>query len=76
MRNLAIDVADRGVIIGLLSPGTVLNDAMREQMRKRNLYFPTVDVKESVGALMGVIDAFTPDQNGAFIRYTGEQVPW
>ena len=76
MRNLAVDVVDRGIIIGLLSPGRVLNDAMREAIRKANITLETIEPKVSITGMIDVIDQFTPDTSGAFIGHTGNTIPW
>jgi NAD(P)-dependent dehydrogenase (short-subunit alcohol dehydrogenase family) len=76
MRNLAVDVEDRGIIIGLLSPGRVLNDAMREAIRKANITLETIEPKVSIAGMIDVIDRFTPETSGAFIGHRGDTIPW
>jgi len=70
MASLARDVAQRGVIVGVLSPGLVATDLTADVDGLK------VTPQESISALIPIIDAFTPEQSGQFIRYTGLQVSW
>jgi NAD(P)-dependent dehydrogenase (short-subunit alcohol dehydrogenase family) len=71
MRNLAADLKDHGIIVGILSPGMVLTRPAPE----RN--FPgLIEPPESIAGMIEVIDSLTLEQSGAFIRYTGEVQPW
>jgi len=76
MANLAKDVASRGVIVGLLSPGLVANDAMNAEMARTGVALPAMSADESVESLVGIITAFTLEKTGAFFRYNGEIEPW
>jgi NAD(P)-dependent dehydrogenase (short-subunit alcohol dehydrogenase family) len=70
MASLARDVAQRGVIVGLLSPGLVATDLTAD------LDGPKITPLESISGLIPIIDAYTLEQSGQFIRYTGLEVPW
>lgn len=76
MRTLSRDIRKRGVIVGMLSPGIVLNDTMREAMKTRELNLDFVPVEESVGGMIKVIDELTLERSGSYIRYTGTDEPW
>ena len=70
MASLARDVAQRGVIVGVLSPGVVATDLTADLDAQK------ITPQESISGLIPIINAFTPEQSGQFIRYTGLQVPW
>lgn len=70
MATLARDVAHRGVIVGLLSPGLVATDLTA------SLGGEKISVQESISGLIPVIEAFTLENSGQFMRYTGLPVPW
>ncbi len=70
MRTLAMDVAKRGIIVGLVAPGLVDTDLTRE------LDFPKISTEESVGAVIDLIEAFSIETSGTLIQNTGEELPW
>lgn len=70
MASLARDVQHRGIIVGLLSPGLVATDLTKVLEGQK------ITPQESVSGLMPIINAFTHEQSGQFIRYTGLQVAW
>jgi NAD(P)-dependent dehydrogenase (short-subunit alcohol dehydrogenase family) len=64
-------VKNNGVLIGLFSPGLIIDD------RTRNLPLPgKVERPISVTGMIGVIENFTPEMSGGFYKYSGEPVPW
>ena len=71
MRSLAHDLRPRGVIVALLSPGFVDTDFTRSATR-----VPKISVEESARGLTNAIEALTPEQSGAFLRFTGERIDW
>ena len=59
------------IMIGLLSPGLVIDD------RTRNLPLDgKVERPISVAGMIDVIEGFTPEMSGGFYRWNGETVPW
>lgn len=64
-------VKNSGVMIGLFSPGLVIDD------RTRNLPLEgKVERPISVAGMIGVIDNFTSEMTGGFYKWSGETVPW
>jgi NAD(P)-dependent dehydrogenase (short-subunit alcohol dehydrogenase family) len=64
-------VKNSGVMIGLFSPGLIIDD------RTRNLPLEgKVERPISVTAMIGVIEDFTPEMSGGFYKYGGQPVPW
>jgi NAD(P)-dependent dehydrogenase (short-subunit alcohol dehydrogenase family) len=64
-------VKNSGVLIGLFSPGLVIDD------RTRNLPLEgKVERPISVTGMIDVIEHFTPEMSGGFYKYSGESVPW
>ncbi len=87
MRNMSFEVADRGVIIGLLSPGLVdtngfmnvdldtLPEEARmpiEMMRKSTVRSPM----ESATLMVPIIENMTLEDSGVFNHVTGRIMPW
>lgn len=70
MRNLAIQLKGKGVIVGMVAPGATKTDFMK------GLKIPLGDPKDRVGGMITVIDDFTLENTGAFIEWTGEELPW
>ncbi len=64
-------VKNSGVLVGLFSPGLVIDD------RTRNLPLEgKVERPASVSGMINVIDEFTPEMSGGFYKYSGDPVPW
>jgi len=73
MRNVAKDVREHGIAVGILSPGMV-NTAGELPPERR---FPgIIEPPESIAGMIMVIDALTIEDSGTFIRYSGEVQPW
>jgi NAD(P)-dependent dehydrogenase (short-subunit alcohol dehydrogenase family) len=73
MRNVAKDVKQHGIAVGILSPGMV-NTAGEIPPERR---FPgLIEPPESIAGMIEVIDALDLEQTGHFIRYTGDPQPW
>jgi len=70
MHSMAKEVADRGIIVGLLGPGAVDTDMMR------GIPIPKLTTEKSAGDLYQVIAEFDAESSGAFIRHDGETIPW
>ncbi len=67
-RSLAFDPAARGVTVLLLSPGWARTDMGGSGA-------PT-PVAEAVSGLLRVVDRAGPKDNGRFLDWRGERVPW
>lgn len=68
MLSLSIDLKDQGIGVLILHPGWVRTD-----MGGPN---GLIDCETSVSGMCHVIDSYTPDQSGAFIKYDGKSMPW
>jgi len=64
-------VKNNGVLVGLFSPGLIIDD------RTRNLPLEgKVERPISVAGMIDIIENFTPEMSGGFYKYSGETVPW
>lgn len=70
MHTLAFETPKRGVTLVMLHPGLVgTNPGL--------MRFPgAMKTADSVGQMLTVIDGLTPADNGRFIDYRGETMPW
>lgn len=68
MKSLSIDLAGRGIAVGVLHPGWVLTD-----MGGPNAL---IDATRSVSGLRQVIAGLTLQNAGRFIAYDGKEIPW
>jgi NAD(P)-dependent dehydrogenase (short-subunit alcohol dehydrogenase family) len=68
MRSLAVDLAPRGIICVVISPGWVRTDMGGRGGR--------LSPAESIEAMRSVIASLTPDDSGKFLSYTGKAYPW
>lgn len=71
MRSIAKDLAPRGILVGIISPGLVDTDFTRSQ--ETPLKIP---VQQSVAGLVRMIEKLDASNSGEFLRYSGETVPW
>ena len=70
MHTLAFETPRRGVTAVMLHPGLVGTNDMLAR-------FPgALKTEDSVSQLLAVIDNLTPADNGRFIDYRGETMPW
>ena len=90
MHNLALDVAGRGVIVGLVNPGLVdtrgvmklkPGEAPPEEFAAlmpaiRAGKIKLITPQESVTSMLALIDGLTPAQSGVFLNYDGKTLPW
>jgi NAD(P)-dependent dehydrogenase (short-subunit alcohol dehydrogenase family) len=67
-KSLAIDLAPRGILVGLLHPGWVQTD-----MGGPNAW---ITPEQSVSGMRRVIANLTQTQSGRFLTYDGQEVPW
>jgi NAD(P)-dependent dehydrogenase (short-subunit alcohol dehydrogenase family) len=71
MVNVANAVRERGVIVGILSPGLVRTDFTE------GLDLPImITAEQSAAACVGIIEKLTMAQSGTFLRHSGGGVPW
>ena len=90
MHNLALDLAPRGITVGLLNPGLVdtrgildlkPGDPVPEVFKP---LLPLIESGElqlirpavSVAAMIRLIEELSPAQAGQFINYDGATLPW
>jgi len=71
MKNLALDVKSRGVIVTLVNPGPTDTDMMAGVPKK---WLRKTEV--AVGDMIRIIDRQTIDTTGKFWHYNGKQLPW
>jgi NAD(P)-dependent dehydrogenase (short-subunit alcohol dehydrogenase family) len=90
MRNLALELAPRGIIVGLVNPGLVdtrgilalkPGDMVPDEfaplmplIRSGALQLITPEV--SVKAMIGLISAMPPEDSGRLLNYDGTPMPW
>jgi NAD(P)-dependent dehydrogenase (short-subunit alcohol dehydrogenase family) len=68
MKGLSLELAGRGVGLLLLHPGWV-----RTRMGGEEAPLTAAD---SVSAMRGLVERFTPRQSGRFYNYQGHEIPW
>lgn len=68
MRAVALDLKDRGIVVGILHPGYVQTD----------MGGPTADItpEESAAGIRKVSAQWTLDRSGEFLKWNGEPHPW
>lgn len=71
MRNLALDVQSRGVIVASISPGPVATDMMKG-VTVPGLQSP----QESARKVIAIIDALSLENTGRFWHHAGGELPW
>lgn len=71
MRNLAMQLKPKGVIVALVNPGMVDTEFMKGAPKKMLRPAP-----EAVRQVIGVIDRLTLADTGQFLSYDGTTLPW
>ncbi len=71
MRNLALQLKDRGIVVGLVTPGPTDTDFMAGLPKK--MLRPVAD---AVDDMMREIDRFDLSTTGRFLGYKGDVLPW
>jgi NAD(P)-dependent dehydrogenase (short-subunit alcohol dehydrogenase family) len=68
MKSLAVDVADKGLVVAVMHPGWVRTD----------MGGPGGEIgpEESVAGMRRVIEGLTPDDSGKFYNYDGQRFGW
>lgn len=67
-KGLSVDTADKKLICVVMHPGWVQTDMGGAQA--------TLTIDQSVPAMVKVIDGLKPADNGRFINYDGNEIPW
>jgi NAD(P)-dependent dehydrogenase (short-subunit alcohol dehydrogenase family) len=75
MKVLADDLRGRGVVVGLIAPGTADTD-MRRAIVGADRASRDQRPEASVAAMMQVIDGLTLEQSGLPFNFNGRQMPW
>ena len=71
MRTLSLELKKRGITVGLVSPGFVKTDFTK------GIDLPMmITPEQSAAAVIKVIDGYTLEKAGTFVRHTGEVAPW
>ncbi len=72
MRALRADLKERGIVVGLVSPGMV----QTRMLAASGYRGPALTTAESVRGMRAVIAALDSADAGAVINYDGEVIPW
>lgn len=70
MRNLALELAPRGIIVGLVGPG------LTKTGLTRNLKIPMKQPDEAAKLVFEQINLLTPEKSGVLVNHDGTIVPW
>jgi NAD(P)-dependent dehydrogenase (short-subunit alcohol dehydrogenase family) len=90
MRGVALDVAGRGILVGIVNPGLVdtrgimklrPGDPVPDEFVPvmplvRSGALKLITPAESVTAMIGLMERLTPQQSGTFLNYDGTPMPW
>jgi NAD(P)-dependent dehydrogenase (short-subunit alcohol dehydrogenase family) len=81
MRILQNEVRDRGIVVGIVSPGPVDTDMQREYRAaaaKANtpITTPALSPEDSARALVTYVENLSVDKGGRFYSYNGQEIPW
>jgi NAD(P)-dependent dehydrogenase (short-subunit alcohol dehydrogenase family) len=71
MKNLALQLKGRGIVVGLVTPGATDTDFMAGLPKK--MLRPVAD---AVTDMMREIDRFDLAMTGQFLGYRGDVLPW
>ncbi len=90
MKNVALDLASQGILVGLVNPGLVdtrglaeigPDDPVPEDFKKivsliRSGTLQLATPEEAVADIIELIATLQPDQTGVFLNYDGQVLPW
>jgi len=90
MKNVALQLADQGVLVGLINPGLVdtrgfaklgpddpVPDDFREVVKLiRSGVLQLSTPEDAVSQMVTLIDKLTPEQTGVFLNADGRTLPW
>lgn len=68
MRSVALDVKDRGIVVGLVHPGWVQTDMGGADAE--------ITTQESASGIRQITADWTLDRSGDFLKWNGETHPW
>lgn len=71
-RALAADWRAEGIMVGIIAPGMVETELLRES----GFTGRGISTEESVVGMIRVIDAMTLESNGRIVNYDGQPIPW
>ncbi len=71
-RALAADWREAGIMVGIIAPGMVETELLRES----GFTGRGISTEASVVGLLKVIDTMTLDSNGKVLNYDGQPIPW
>jgi NAD(P)-dependent dehydrogenase (short-subunit alcohol dehydrogenase family) len=88
--ELALELAPKGVIVGLINPGLVDTKGVLDLQPGEPVpevfqplmpliesgELPLIRAEESVRAMIGLIDELQPERAGRFWNYDGQELPW
>jgi NAD(P)-dependent dehydrogenase (short-subunit alcohol dehydrogenase family) len=72
MRNIALELKPKGIIVGLISPGFVKGTGMTEGLNLPMM----ITTGESARLVIGLINDYTLEKTGTFIAHDGRELPW
>jgi len=73
MRIWHAQLRESGIHVGIMAPGAVVTD----MLASTSFDLDTALTKsESVGALIGLIDALDAERSGRYFLYDGSEAPW
>jgi NAD(P)-dependent dehydrogenase (short-subunit alcohol dehydrogenase family) len=70
MRNLALELAPRGIMVGLVGPG------LTQTNLTRNLKIPMKKPDEAAKLVFEQIEQLTPAKSGVLVNFDGAIIPW
>lgn len=81
MRILQNEVRDRGILVGIVSPGPVETDMQRDYRAAATqlgtpVKYTAISVDQSAAALVTYITTLSADNAGHFYEYNGKEIPW
>jgi NAD(P)-dependent dehydrogenase (short-subunit alcohol dehydrogenase family) len=68
MRALAREVADKGIVVGIVTPGWVRTDMGGQGA--------PVSAEERAEVLIDLLSRIGPAQSGCFLNFDGQEIPW
>jgi NAD(P)-dependent dehydrogenase (short-subunit alcohol dehydrogenase family) len=68
MRALAREVADKGIVVGIVTPGRVRTDMGGQDA--------PVSAEDRAEVLIDLLPRIGPAQSGCFLNHDGQEIPW
>jgi NAD(P)-dependent dehydrogenase (short-subunit alcohol dehydrogenase family) len=76
MKRMAKELADQGVVTGLIHPGFVRTREMPKNFKAPPGFPPMVDIDITVPSMIKLIDLWQLKNTGTFLKYDGTTMPW